>query len=214
MRIFFLFFAMLLFSCTNKSVVKSDIVFKIQNKELFRTNILELKVTNNSKINNYFICFDTTSIYYNGGLNYKTNDCVHPRPVFYLDNDSVGGGYIAHNMVKPMFLDTANSNCIKRDLQFQKAYLDDLRKLKKVIQIKSQTSIIIKFAFNNSHMRCYDRYTYLREKGNYEIQFKYKMNKNYFNGIVDKKLLLDLESKRIKPYYGEIISNKVPYILK
>lgn len=40
------------------------------------------------------------------------------------------------------------------------------------------------------------------------------MDKVYFDKIVDKKLLLEFQNKNFKPYFGEIVSNKVPYVLK
>jgi len=212
MKTFFLPLILILFSCTNKDLIKSEIIFKVQNKELFAKNVLILNVVNNSK-KDYFICFDTTSIYYNGGLNYKTNDCVHPRPVFYLDNDSIASNP-RFNMIKPVSIDTSQINCIKRNLQTRKDYINDLKELKKILILKSKTTTTIKLPFNNNFIRCNMNYTYLLEKGKYQVQFKYKMDKGYFNEIVDKKLLLRLKSKNIQPYHMDIVSNRVPFILE
>jgi hypothetical protein len=212
MKPFFLFLMILLFSCKNKELIKSDVKFEIQNKELFEKNILILKLTNNSN-KNYFICFDTTNIYYSSGLNYKTNEIVHPRPVFYLHNDSIASEP-TFNMIKPKSIDTSQINCIKRNMQIRIDYLNDLKKLKKILIVKSKTTTILKLPFENNYARCNVNYTYLLEKGKYQIQFKYKMNKNYFNEIVDKKFFIELKNKNIEPYYLEIVSNKVPFILE
>ncbi len=214
MKFIFPFFIILLFSCTDKRVNNSDVVFEIQNKELFRTNILKVKIINKSK-KDYFICLDTTTTYFSLGLNYKINELIHPRPMFYCNDEVIDIGYPSLNsIIKPMTLDTAQSNCFKRNIQHSQEVLKDLSKLKKILLLKSNSSIMLKLPFNNGITWCNKRYTYLHEKGNFEIQFKYKMDKKYFSQIVDKKLILELENQNIKPYYEEIVSNKVPYILK
>jgi len=212
MKKFILFFFILLFSCVKKDSVKSDIVFKIGNKELGERNILTFSIINYSD-RDYFICFDTTSIYYNGGLNYRTNDCVHPKPVFYLNNDSIASKP-RFSLIKSILIDTAQINCIKRNMEIRENYLNDLKKLKKILIIKSKTKKTLKLPFDNNYIRCNMNYTYLLGKGNYEIQFKYKMDKDYIDKIVDKKILLELKNKKIEPYYMEIISNKVPFIVE
>jgi len=40
------------------------------------------------------------------------------------------------------------------------------------------------------------------------------MSRDYFDEIIDKKILLELQQKKIKPYYKEIVSNKVQFILR
>ena len=88
MKLIFPLFLFLLFSCKNERVSKSDIVFEIQNKELFRANILKIKITNKSNTD-YFFCFDTTSTYFNLGLDYEINEFIHPRPIFYFNDDII-----------------------------------------------------------------------------------------------------------------------------
>lgn len=214
MKFFCLLFMILLSSCGSKDSIKPDIVFEIQNKELSNTNMLNLKMINSSK-KDYFFCFDTTSIYFDLGLDYKINELIHPRPVFDLNDKIIDLGYsLPNSIIKPMFLDTAQSNCIERNIQYREEILKELRKLKKIILLKRNTSITLNLPFNNSRKHCNQIYTYIREEGSCKIQFKYKMNKEYFDKIVDKKLLLELQHKKFKPYFEEIISNKIPYKLK
>jgi hypothetical protein len=213
MKISVLIIGILLLSCKNKISNDSEISFEIQNKTLYNNNILKMKIINKSN-NDYFFCLDTTSIYYNTGLNYKMNEFIHPKPIFYCNDKVIDIGYPLSNMIKPMSLDTAHYNCIKRNIQYRQELLDHLRKLKKIIVLKKYTSLILKLPFNNTNIWCNRYYTYIREKGSFKIQFKYKMNMDYLDEIIDHKLLLEFQQKKIKPYYKEIVSNKIQFILK
>jgi hypothetical protein len=142
------------------------------------------------------------------------NEFIHPKPIFYCNDKVIDIGYPLSNMIKPMSLDTAHYNCIKRNIQYRQELLDHLRKLKKIIVLKKYTSLILKLPFNNTNIWCNRYYTYIREKGSFKIQFKYKMNMDYLDEIIDHKLLLEFQQKKIKPYYKEIVSNKIQFILK
>ena len=213
MRFLIIVVGLLLISCENKNLIESEVLFKIQNKEVYSKNILELKIINKSN-NDYFLCLDTTSMYFNPGVDYKINEFIHPKPIFYLNDEIIDVGYPLSSMIRPMSLDTAHYNCVKRNIEYSQELLEDLRKLKKILLIKSNTNVTLKLPFNNSQIWCNELYTYIREEGSCKIQFKYKMNKAYFDRIVDKKLLLELQQKKYKPYFKEIVSNKVPFILK
>ena len=213
MKILILILGIILTSCNNKKSIEPEISFKIHNKELYKNNFLKIEIINKSH-NDYFICLDTTSIYFNLGIDYETNEFFHPKPIFYFNQEIIEIAYPSTRMIKPMYRDTTYINCIKRNVKNRQKVWDDLRELKKTLLLKKNTSIVLKLPFNNSYTRCNKRYTYITEKGNFEIQFKYRMNREYFNKIIDKKFLLKYQDKNFKPYFGEIVSNKVPYILK
>jgi len=127
MKILILILGIILTSCSNKNSIESEILFKIQNKELYKNNILKIEIVNKSK-NDYFFCFDTTSTYFNLGLDYEINEFIHPRPIFYFNHEIIDIVYPSSSMIKPMVLDTAHSNCIKRNIQYRQEVLEDVRK--------------------------------------------------------------------------------------
>jgi len=213
MKISLIIIGILLISCKNKISHDSEISFEIQNKILYNNNILKIKIINRSN-NDYFFCFDTTSIYYDTGLNYKMNEFIHPKPLFDYNGKIIDIGYPLSNMIKPAHLDTSYYNCIKRNIQYRQVVLEDIRKLKKIIVLKKHANFILNLPFNNTNLWCNRYYTYIREKGNFRLQFKYRMSRDYLDEIIDKNLLLELQQKKIKPYYKEIVSNKVQFILR
>lgn len=206
--------ALLIFSCKKTEKAHGDVFMKINNVALHRENILEFEIINNSN-KNYFICMDTLSIYENNEFNAKWNTLVHPRIVFYSRRDSIDSGPTSSF---PNFnsseSDTSHFNCVMLNAKKRPFFIKQLKALKKILILKSKDTISIKVPFKNTYEICNRYYTFLSEKGNYEMELKYKMDKNFINELVEKKLIFELEQKNILPYYEEIVSNKIPFILK
>lgn len=206
--------ALLIFSCKKTVKTHGDVFMNIKNIALYGENKLELEIINNSN-KNYFICMDSASIYENTAFNAKLNRLAHPRIVFYSKGDSIGSGPTSSF---PHFIssesDTAHFNCVMQIAKKRPFFTKQLRTLKKILILKSKDTISITVPFKNRYEICNRDYTFLSKKGNYQMELKYKMDKNFINEIVEKKLIFELEQKNILPYYEEIISNKAPFILK
>jgi hypothetical protein len=71
----------------------------------------------------------------------------------------------------------------------------------------------MKMTFKNKYEICNRDYTFLLKKGEYEIELKYKMNKDFFEEVVSKTELENLKEQKILPYYNEIKSNRIPMII-
>lgn len=197
-------------SC-QKEETKSELKFQISNVGSSNNNIKNLKFEIiNSSDTNYFICFDLKDLHYTKGLNYIPNGCIHPRPVFFFNNDSIRGDYIVNSFSNPTFDD----NCIENMVNNGRKHLIQFTNLNLKLLLKKHSKTILWLPFYNTHYGCGYEYTYIRTKGNYELQFKYKMNQKYFEKMVEKEKILELNKKGFKPYFHEIISNKVPFIVE
>lgn len=213
MRLVVIFLTVFLFfSCKKTKKTYDDVFMKINNIVLYRDNILELEIINNSN-KNYFICMDSMSIYENNEFNPKINKLLHPQIVFYFKGDSVNSEpkFSLPNYVSR---DTARFKCLMKKLKSAPMFVKKIKSLKKILILKSKDTISIKMPFKNTYEICNRDYTFLREKGNYEIELKYIMDTLFFNEIVDKTALENIKKQNIFPYYKEIKSNKIPMIIE
>lgn len=215
MRLIIIFFVpIFLFSCNENIKSQDELFMKIDYDNFDRESTLNLQIINNSN-KSYFICMDSLRIYENTEFNARLNRLIHPRIVFYSRGDSIGSGptssfpnYISSENDKSHF------NCVMQIAKKRPLFIKQLKTLKKILILKSKDTIRIKVPFKNTYEICNRDYTFLRKKGDYEMELKYKMDKTFINEIVEKKLILELEQKDIFPYFKEINSNKVPFIIK
>lgn len=201
----------LIFSCKKTKKTYDDVFMKINNIVLYRDNILELEIINNSN-KNYFICMDSISIYENNEFNSKINKLLHPQIVFYFKGDSISSEpkFSLPNYVSR---DTARFKCLMKKLKSAPIFIKKIKSLKKILILKSKDTICMKMPFKNKYEICNRDYTFLLKKGEYEIELKYKMNKDFFEEVVSKTELENLKEQKILPYYNEIKSNRIPMII-
>lgn len=212
MRLAIIFSTMILIiSCNKKEEPQDDVFMKISYNTLDIDNILNLEIINNSN-KNYFICMDSLTIYENTEFGSKINRLLHPRIVFYSNSDSIPSGPTSS---MPYYTsDVSNIShfkCVMQKAKERPFFIKQLKVLKKILILKSMDTINMKIPFKNRYEICYNTYTFLYGKGNYEMKLKYKMDSLFFNEIVDKTALENLKKQNIFPYHKEIKSNQIKF---
>lgn len=205
----YLFFTILI-SCTKNSN-NDKLYITICNKNIHNDDRIKIKISNYSE-NNYFIILDTVN-YYDPYQNYKTNESIRPKQIFFIGKDSLQIKILS-NADKQIFLDTSNINCNKIKRKQSTEFIEKFKKLGNIIVLKKKSITNLYIPFSVSYKICDKKFEYVFDKNkHFSLMLKYNMKKSFIDDLVHKEKLKELNKKGILPFYGVLNSNKVNLII-
>ena len=207
-----LLFLLVFIGCNKKN---EDLNLVLKNKELTQNSICEFEITNLSN-SDYFLPL-SNSDFENNSIEKSLYNSIFIQPIFSDETGNVINPKVNNAIVKHS-KESGDKyfTCVELELKKFNSHIKNIQYLKENIKISAQKNVTFKqniLNFNQTYCNLFINSRYDFKKGKrYFIHFEYQLDKEYFYSKVDKKALIKIEKLGYKPYFGKLISNKVPFI--
>jgi len=208
------FLLLIVFLGCNKK--NEDLSLVLKNEEVTQNSICEFEISNLSN-SDYFLPLSNLD-FENNSVEKSLYNSIFIQPIFSDESGNVINPKVNNAMVK-------HSNesgkkyfdCIDLELEKYDTHISNFKFLEENIKISKKNIIVFKQNISNlntvyCNLFINSRYHFKKEK-TYFVHFEYQLDKEYFESKVDKRSLIKMNKLGYKPYFGKLISNKVPFIV-
>lgn len=202
----------LLFNC--KTVKTKEINLVLTNTSVNKKTIIKFEIENLSNLN-YFLPLSKLD-FENNFDDKNLYNSIFLQPVFSNAKGEVIKANNSKVIVKPLVVSKSRDSLFFKKIELFDKHVKNLLLLNQFVKLDKNKHIffeqdIMNFDEISIFSLSKKRYEFIKGQ-KYFVHFEYQLDKEYFLSKVDKKALNRLKIEGYEPYFGKLVSNKVPFI--